>query len=258
MKLHTRISWAFLLAMVSLSACGTFQVSFEGQPQPNLPDSTEVGDPGSLPTATALPTSTPVPADPQWIEIRDEAFGFGFALPCWWRITYPLEVGDSTRTYTMASYDEAYFLQNSVKGWWIGRDYPDGAVKLDVIGFELESFGIDPALSTPDVLHQFLTSDMQVISSITEKTYGSNQAFLAMTSRPDNLTEAYPSYAFRISPERILLITVFPARSISSKDIQGLIASVALSPDQEVARPTYAPSDALIAIPETCPESSSK
>lgn len=258
-------SMGLLLSLIMcasiLTACGTLQVEFEPTASASLTSIPLTETPAmtiAVPTQTAVPTPAPTlaPADPatqqpgassQWQELRDPGTGFGFALPCWW-ITYMPTGASFNYAITVASYDETYFLSNSVKGQWLGGQRPQGAYKMDFI----VDNQIDADLTDEQAVRQALTSEENKVDLVQERTVGKHTALLAIQSSVNNPDSTGTLYAFRLSPTALLMISAAPASDLTDPVVQAILNSLALSQAEQVQLPTIDPGPALIAKPAAC------
>jgi hypothetical protein len=53
-------------------------------------------------------------------------------------------------------------------------------------------------------------------------------------------------------PEVVLMVSAYPDRARSTPDVQGILASLALTPEEIVDLQSYPPSQPVIAIPKGC------
>ena len=111
-----------ILVLVGVSlACGSVQVGVVTptageQPTQEGVIEVEEGQPDvaiSTPTVEAGTVSTQADYAAMWIEYWDPKYGYGVALPAHW-IVYPTPTEGYGGVMTAASYDEAYFLANSI------------------------------------------------------------------------------------------------------------------------------------------------
>ncbi len=225
---------------------------------PPLPTArVQVTPPEITPTVpeVAITTISPIPPTPTstgtansaWIEVQEEGYGYSLAVPCWW-VVYKPSLEGYNRALTLHSYDEAFFNSHSTKGQWTGGEAPDGAIKIDLAGLE----NIDPSLSTAEAAKQSLTGEEQVVESTEEMRLGQNQVILAhIFSRNDLMTD-FPTFVFRLAPEKLLVVNVYPPKATTSADAQAILASLALSPAEHARIPAQPPSPAIIPTPESC------
>jgi hypothetical protein len=182
------------------------------------------------------------------MEVRDLVYGYGIAVPCWWWII-PTPSGGVSAAMTLHSYDEAYFQANSSKGWWSLGDFPPGVFSLDIGGWRVE----DPSLSDLDAAVEAFTSAEQEVTSAEPVTVGRNAAVDVHTRSTVNPGSEGRLIVYRLDPDTLLFASAFPMSAFDSPDIRGILQSLALTPDQPIAIPTFAPSQPVIAIPAGCP-----
>jgi len=184
----------------------------------------------------------------QWVEFRDPTYGFGLALPCWWPYS-PIPTQGSGGTMTVRSYNQAYFLANSTKGWWTGGDWPEGALKVDLSIWQ----DFDPSLSTLEAFNTTFDPTTSEIASTQEVRISENEALLVEMRNLVNTADANSRlYIFRPDSGTLLMVSAAPDRSLDSSDVQAILESLSLSPEQPVRLPQVAPSPAIIPLPESC------
>jgi hypothetical protein len=249
-----------LLSLALLSACGVLEVGIEPDPSRTImPQASETATRAAIPatatpapaTETAAPptntverpaTATPTPStqasevsEPSlWIDYRD-AYGYGLALPCFWQIVPPPEeaLGGAP---IVASYDELYAMAHSVRGHWIDGVWPPGAVKIDVIVFQ----DVDPTLSLEGAVRSRLTNDR--IESTEEVLLGEHHALsVVLEDQPGQPLGANRVHVVRLSPSSFILFSVLPRRALETPTVQGILASLARSPDEAVSIPSFQP-----------------
>jgi hypothetical protein len=246
-----------ILAMgaLLLAACGTLEVNIDPtmESTPGATIATETSAPDeatAAPTAALTEAATLAPgAASQWREVRDPGTGFGFALPCWW-VTYmpPAEALNNGYAITVASYDEAFFMANSVKGQWLGGERPQGAYKLD---FYVNK-EIDASLTDEEAVRKALTSEENKVDLVQVRAVGRRSALLAVQSSVVNPSSSGTVYAFRLSPTSLMMVSAIPTSDFSDPVVQAILGSLALSADEAVELPSIDPGPALIARPAAC------
>ena len=256
-----RIFFILSIGALLLSACGTVEVNVEPTLGSTITAVSATESPALLtdtPAPTVALTLAPSQADTQtptiqpdfssqWREVRDPGSGFGFALPCWW-VTYMPSGEGFGYAITVASYDEAYFMANSVKGQWLGGQPPQGAYKIDFIVDKR----IDASLSDEEAVRQALTSDQDRVDLVQARTIGRHSALLAVQSNVDNPSSSGTVYAFRLSPTSLLMVSPVQASDFTDPLVQAILNSLALSVDESVELPNIDPGPALIAKPTAC------
>jgi hypothetical protein len=257
-----RFSFRYLSVMglvvlsLFLAACGAGQ----GQPAPASP-TPEISLP---PTQVPTPTSTapvenpgepggeqPTPEtqmDPRWVVYEDWYWGYSFAVPCWWPIYSPGEQGVMAST-SIASYDEAYFLANSVKGQWLGGAPPVGAVKMDLTTM----LQIPAEADTLRISKDTLSGGMpELVNSVEEVLVGDKQAWRLVVRSQFNPEETATVHVFRSAPDRLFFVSIYPEAAVHSRDAQVILESLSFSPDQPVRIPAGSPSSPIIPMPQSC------
>jgi hypothetical protein len=230
----------FFIVPILLGACApqTTQESIPLETQ-----SVETLTPESVPpTEIAPPTEMPA-ANSEWVTYRDPRYGVGLAYPCWWAFT-PMPTEGYGGSMTLRSFDEEYFRAHSIKGNWQDNLVPEGAFAIDIGVFE----GFDPALSTPDAWTSITDPTMSVIASSEERTIGQNQATVIQMQNVVNKSDPpFTMYLFRLAPDKILMFSPLYQDRLDSNDVQGILTSLSLSPDQPITIPPVAPHEPLIA-----------
>ena len=120
---------------------------------------------------------------------------------------------------------------------------------LDVGVFE----GFDPAMSLVDAWNTVTDPTMSVITSAEERMIGQNQATVIQLQNVNNSAEPpFTMYLYRLAPDKVLFISPLFQDRIDTNDVQGVLTSLSLSPDQPIQVPTSAPHKPL--IPAACVE----
>jgi hypothetical protein len=152
-------------------------------------------------------------------------------------------------TLTIRSYDEAFRAQNSVKGEWVDGQWPGGAMKADLTVVE----GVPPEQSLAEFASDLLQqSEFATLVSVEELQVGTQQAVAVVTGRSNDATERHTTYAFRLAPDKVLLMSILPEDAWQSGDMQGILGSIALSGEEPVTMPAYPPGAPIIDVPEGC------
>jgi hypothetical protein len=148
---------------------------------------------------------------------------------------------------TLRSFDEEYARAHSTKGNWNGAVPPEGVFAIDIGVFE----GIDPALSTTEAWASMSDPTMSVIAASEERMIGQNQATLIQMQNVNNNNDPlFTMYLFRLAPDKILMFSPLFQDRLDSNDIQGVLTSLSLNPDQPIIVPAFAPHEPL--IPAAC------
>jgi len=230
----------FLIASILLGACAP-QVTHE--PVPLETHQVETLPPESSPPTETVPETEMPVANSEWVTYRDPRYGIGLAYPCWWAIT-PMPTEGYGGSITLRSFDEDYFRAHSTKGNWNDSVPPEGVFAIDIGVFE----GFDPTLSTTDAWVSMSDPTMNVIASSEERAIGQNQATVIQMQDVNNSDNPpFTMYLFRLSPDKILMFSPLFQDRLDAADVQGILNSLSLHPDQPVVAPAFAPHKPLIA-----------
>jgi len=228
-----------LIVPILLAACGQ-----QATQEPVLPQ-TEVMEtpaPESAPPTEKLPPTEEPVVDSAWVTYRDPRYGIGLAYPCWWTFT-PMPEEGYGGAMTLRSFDEDYFRAHSTKGSWNGAP-PEGVFAIDVGVFE----GFDPAMSITEAWNTVTDPTMSVIASAEEQMIGQNQGTVIQMQNVVNSDDPlFTMYLFRLAPDKILMFSPLFQDRIDTNDVQSILDSLSLSPDQEIVVPAFAPHEPLIA-----------
>jgi len=232
--MKTRLLPILILLVLLGSACAPVAM-----PAVEAPTLIPTEEPLSVPTQTEIPLQPEQPVSTAWRAVRDQRYGFGLAVPCWWLVD-PIPVGGFGGAMTIKNYDEAYFNAHSNKGFW---DWPNGTLKLDVIVME----GVDPAKSDADAYMQFVDPTMTGLVSSESQQIGANTVTVLTLSNQVNTNDPnIQLFVYRLSPGILLMVNPIPQTIIDTPDFQALLASIVLTPDEQITLPTIAPAPALI------------
>ncbi len=253
-----------VLFILILSACGTFEVGLEPAATPPVIASTEVTEatplptpinglqdtptaesvePTESPTSEALPTVTatvepslPIEtaASPLWVTYRDSEYGYGLALPCYWA-TFPGHGSPNA-----SSYDEAFAMAHSIRGTWRDGEPPAGAINPDIFVFEFDQQGITAGTPLREAIPQLIDDAIQDMEEVALGSQTALLVHLVGEGAPDYF--ANQLYFFQLSPDSALMIAPKWKQALESTDMQAILASVALSVEEEVVLPDMPPS----------------
>jgi hypothetical protein len=237
--LFTRRFTVLLILSTLLAACAPGPAPATPEPSPTAP--VVVSTLPVPPTAEAETTPEAPPPNSAWVQHRDPRYGIGLAYPCWW-IMYPMPAEGTGATLSLRSFDEEYFRANSVKGQWQDGIPPEGAFTADFVVFE----GIDPAKS--NVEGYPLDPSMSAIVSSEDVLIGQNQAtIIELKDLVNSNAPLFKVILFRLAPDKLLGFVTQQQDQLDSVDLQGILTSLSLSPEQPITLPTGAPHEPLIA-----------
>ena len=229
--MHTRILIVSVLLVFVASACGSVTIS-------TLPATVATQDP-PLVTQTESPPQPESSTSTAWKTVRDPRYGFGLAVPCWWLVD-PIPAEGSGGVMTIKNYDESYFNAHSTKGYW---DWPNGTLKLDVVVME----GVDPAKSDADAYMQLVDPTTTGLVSAESGQFGAHSATVLTLSNLVNTNDPNTKmFVFRLAPDKLLMVAPIPQSIIDTPDFQAILASIVLTPDEQITLPMITPAPALI------------
>jgi len=236
---HKHCLTVLFIVSTLLAACAPQAVEpipLETQPvEAPLPES-------ASPTEIAPATEAPAVSS-NWVSYRDLRFGVGLAYPCWW-VFVPMSTEGIGGSMSLRSVDEEFVRTHSTKGNWNDGIVPEGVFSIDMGVFEQ----IDPALSTTDAWDNMTDPTMSIIVASEEQAIGQNQATVIQLQNVNNSNDPLITmYLFRLAPDKILMFSPLFQDRLDSNDIQGILSSLSLSPDQPIIMPTVTPHEPLIA-----------
>jgi len=230
----------FFIISTLLGACAP-QTTRE--PVPLETQAVETLPPESVPPTEIAPATEMPAASDEWVTYRDPRYGVGLAYPCWWAFT-PMPEDGYGGAMTLRSFDEDYFRAHSTKGNWNSAVPPEGVFAIDIGVFE----GFDPAMSIPDAWANVTDPTMSMIAASEERMVGLNQATVIQMQNVNNSNDPlFTMYLFRLAPDKILMFSPLFQDRLDSNDVQGILASLSLNPDQAIVVPAFAPHEPLIA-----------
>jgi hypothetical protein len=144
------------------------------------------------------------------------------------------------------SYDQEFFLANSMKGGWIGGEAPEGAVKIDFAPLEVEV----PEQSLEVAISNMNDSRDWVLISVEKTSFGAAEGAYVTSARADNLADTHTHIAIRLSPETILTVAAYPSSGLYLEDVQLILNSLVLDKSTPIVKPTTAPHPQLTVINE--------
>jgi len=234
--MKNKILVLLLLVTLVINACAAIVAPTEESVEPAIDELI------SIPTEPEPAPQPELPVVSSWKAVRDPRYGFGLAVPCWWLVT-PVPAEGFGGVMTLRNYDEAYFNANSNKGFW---EWPNGSLKIDMVIME----GVDPDKSDIDGYLQFSDPTMESLVSVESQQFGSRTATMGTFANLNNTNDPNISlFFFRLAPDKLLMINPIPQSIITTPDFQALLASIVLSPEEQISLPLITPAPALINAP---------
>lgn len=200
---------------------------------------------------TALPTQSESILQPSptwlWSEIRDERFGFGLAIPCWWQYT-KMPAEGILSTMTIRNYDDDFYATYSENGVWKGGRAPQGVISMDIT----VASDIDPALSLVDAYLTLIDTETYSVVSTQDRNISDNiYTVVALKNQNNPNEQTSVIYLKGLTPDSILIFKSYPTEAIFSTDAQVILGTFASAQEQEVVLPEVMPAPALISA--ACP-----
>jgi len=106
---------------------------------------------------------------------------------------------------------------------------------------------IDPNESLVDAVLPIIDSELEQVVQIEEQVINSHQSISLFSQRKDTAvsTETGKTVAFRLSPDKILLVVVMPTDANDNADVQAILNSIVLTSNETLNIPLFVPSPAL-------------
>jgi hypothetical protein len=226
---------------------------------------TEDQAPRDTPTASPFPLNDSAndqddPTEDQdgshfWIEVRDPRTDIRFAMPCFWIAEIPSGEQDPSGlgSFPIKNYTEEYAASFGPKQ--DSQIWEQGAIKIDMVYFKAETWGLPPDASTLEFVQGLNRGEGEGIESIEEVTVNGQPALLVTTYNSVR-DETHRSYNFALPDDIFLIFSVFPNQQLSHPDVQGILGSLALSPDVNLKMPDFVPQEPPEGVPADCLKSS--
>jgi len=241
-------------AILSLAttACGQIIVGFEtGTPAAGAPQEELTQAP--LPTTTPTETPTPAPSPTSewvqyWTEIQDPYHDFRFAVPCFWLVNFPAEdpTGSGAFSYPVKNYPEEYvfnFPRSIIP--------PEaGAIKIDMNFLSAAGMrGLPPGTSQLDFVNALYGDDTETRLISTQEVEINGQPALFVTTESNFGIGNF--YLFTATDDLFLAFGV-ASELVENPDVQGILNSIALSPEIAVQMPEHQPGPPPVGLAAPC------
>jgi hypothetical protein len=270
-----RFTWSLTLVLMLssilvLTACGTFEVNIA---VPASPTTQQEKDPTQLSStqiitqivtplpnqeqpAVSAPTPKPVaqsdsanddnqpnpePNGSQfWVEVRDDRTGIRFAMPCYWIAEIPSGEQDPSGmgSFPIKNYTEEFVTSFGPKqGDLI---WENGAIKIDMIYIKGEGLGLPPGTSAREFAQRLDRGETEGIESIEDVTINGQTALL-VTTYNSMFNSTHQSYTFALPNDIFMIFSVHPNSEKTHADVQGILQSLALTPEVNIQVPNFIP-----------------
>lgn len=184
--------------------------------------------------AVVQPEEQPAVENEFWTVYEDEEYGVRFAAPCFWEVNFPDQYHSSGTAYPIRNYSEAFsmsFGKNHNAVW------ENGGIKIDMNFTSGSNWGLPPEATLED----YLTVNNTDPAPSVEQVLINGQNGLLVTSKAQLGGGVHSYYLFKVSKILFLSFGVYPSHAIDNPDVQGILHSLALSPDIDVAVPEIRP-----------------
>ncbi|UCH61098.1 MAG: hypothetical protein JSV61_06355 [Anaerolineales bacterium] len=242
-----------LLAMALLTtACGQIIVGFEtGTPEAGVPQvqQTELSPPTTPSTETPTPAPSPTSEWTQyWTEVLDPYHNIRFAVPCFWLVNLPAEdpAGSGAFSYAVKNFTDEYvfnFPRSAIP--------PEaGAIKIDMAFLSAADMrGLPPGTSQLDFVNALYGDDPEVSLISTEAVEINGQSALMVTTENNFGISSFP--LFTVTDDLFLIFGVSNDLE-DHPDVQGILNSIALSPEVSVQMPEHKPAPPPVGLAAPC------
>jgi len=244
--LFTRIQNIWLvLAIFTLAAdaCGQTPGAETAAPQP--------GEPGLTPPPTETPTLAPSPTSEwsqYWMEVQDPYHNVRLAIPCFWQANFPSDdpTGSGAFAYPVHNYPDDYAL-----------DFPRsnippeaGAIKIDMNFMSAAGMrNLPPGTSQLDFVNVLYSGDSETRLVTTQETAINGQPALFVTT--ESIFGMGSFYLFTVTDDLFLAFGTASER-LDHPDVQGILNSIALSPETQVQIPEHKPAPPPVGLAAPC------
>jgi hypothetical protein len=269
-----------MLTGILLAACGTLEVNIA---MPASPTTSQENDSSQLPATQIItqivtplpnqeqppmssPTAAPVaqsdgvednqpnpePDGSQfWVEVRDDRTGIRFVIPCFWIADIPTGEQDPSGlgSFQIKNYTEEFVSSfGPKKGDLI---WENGAIKIDMMYSKGEHLGLPPGASAREFAQRLNRGEGEGIESLEDVTINGQPAVL-VTTYNSIYESTHQSYTFALSNDLFLIFSVHPNNENFNADVQGILQSLALTPEVNVRVPEFIPKHPPEGVPAAC------
>jgi hypothetical protein len=244
---------SLLILSFLTAACGSLSLALEKQATPTAEPSITAGS--TAPIDEPQPVGLIVEsgeASAYWSVAEDPRTGIRFAVPCYWQILIPTPDQDPSRlgSFLVQNFTEAY-TQQFPRGQGV---FESGGIKVDFLYFEASHWGLTPGISLEQVAQRLAGGDESEFEiKASEPVIVNGQPALKVSDGrkgENGITGTYTLMA--VSPELYFGFSPAPLGAHENADVQGIMQSLALSPEVEVQVPRFTPAAPLPGIEAAC------
>jgi hypothetical protein len=194
------------------------------------------GLPEQVLEALILPENPEEIGSGSWMVYEDEQYGVRFAVPCFWEVRFPDQYHSSGTAYPVRNYTEEFVMSQGKRPVW-----EVGGIKINLNFNSGENWDLPQNAGFGDYLNANYDglSNSELLSA--EEVHINGQKGLLVTGKGTFGVSSY--YLFNVGGNLFLTFAVQPASALEDPDVQGILHSLAISEDAEVAVPDLVPSD---------------
>lgn len=171
-----------------------------------------------------------------WVEYEDQHYGIRFAAPCFWEVQFPDQYRSSGTAYSIRNYSEEFVLSTGKQPVWEA-----GGIKIDLNFSTGEIWNLPEDAGLGDYLNaQYGSFSEAELLSADEVTVNGQPGLLVTAEGTFGISRYY---LFKVSEDLFLGFGVQPGTALKNPDVQGILNSLALSPDADVKIPDIDPAD---------------
>lgn len=205
------------------------------------------------PTETQLPEEpteapeTEFEGDQYWVQVQDPQSDVRYALPCFWEVNFPQvnHPDAGLLSYFLRNYTEE-FAMSFPKGSGV---WENGGIKIDILYFQAAKWGFSPGTSMVEFVTGLYAADSVTDLVSAEDVLINDQPTLFVTIESTYGPGQY--YLFTLNAGTFLALST-RVEAMQDQDVQGILNSIALTPDKSVVVPDFVPGDPPAGIMAPC------
>jgi len=180
-----------------------------------------------------------------WVEYEDPHYGVRFAAPCFWEVRFPEQYHSSGTAYPIRNYSEEFVLSTGKKPVW-----EVGGIKIDLNFSTGEGWNLPEDAGLGDYLNAQYGSFSEAELLSADEVTVNGQPGLLVTAEGTFGINRY--YLFKVRENLFMSFGAQPDTALEDPDVQGILGSLALSPEADVKIPDIVPADPPEDEKQTC------
>jgi hypothetical protein len=243
-KQNIRFTLFLTMLLTATLACGQFNVGVE-TPASVVEVAEETTENQGLSRDDIAVSDESATTEPEadysayWVVMQDPRYDFRFAVPCFWWVEFPTEYDrGSGPTYHAYNYNQDYVM-TFPRGQGV---FEAGGVKVGLGIINVPFFGHSPGISLRDFVMEEYNNDQSEVVTI-EDVIINDQTGIFVNFEYKEFGSTGQSYFFALNNEVFLRFGSTPEGSLQSQDVQGILNSLALTPEANMLMPTHIPGD---------------